>query len=81
MDCDNVIAIRIAPALKITYQRDAREEQETHTAAMLKFFIYSLVCSISYPSPLSLFRLIAWITGVYSVSSLKNVCTCMRQDF
>ena len=70
MECDNVIAIKIAPALKIPYQRDAIEEQEAHTAAMF-FFIYSLACSASYLSPFSLFRLTAWITDVYSVSILK----------
>lgn len=39
MECDNVIAIRIEPALKITHQS---EEQEAYRAAMLKFFIYFL---------------------------------------
>lgn len=38
MECDNVIAITIATALKITYQRNASEEQEAQTAAMLKLF-------------------------------------------
>lgn len=47
MECDNVIAAR-TPALKITYQRNASEEQEVQMEAMLRFFIYSSVCSTSY---------------------------------
>lgn len=49
MECDNVIAIKIAPALKITYQRNASAEQEAHLAAMLKLFFCFVVCTTPYP--------------------------------
>lgn len=47
MECDNVIAISIAPALKITYQRKASDQPWAWRAAMLKF--YFLVYTASYP--------------------------------
>lgn len=76
MECDNVIAVR-TPALKIAYQRNASEEQEVQMEAMLKFFIYFLVCITSYPLSFKPIRFSAWIIGVYFVSSPKNICTCM----
>lgn len=78
MECDNVIAIRIAPALKITYQRNAtRNRKPIQSHVEVLHLSLSLYCFFFTPSPLGLFRFVAWITGIYLISSPKNVCTSM----